>query len=129
MFSPVLHTEVDLVNLDILNASTLDLTHFSNTRIEGTVSCNRDGLLYTSIPQDGNWTVTVDGQEVEAVAVGDAMVAVPLTQGDHTLIFRYENSAFSLGWKISLICLLAFAGISLAVYYPNLRRRKRKCES
>ena len=124
----ILDDKVFREGYDILNASTLELTHFSNTRIEGTVSCNRDGLLYTSIPQDGNWTVTVDGQAVEAVAVGDAMVAVPLTQGDHALVFRYENSAFSLGWKISLVCLLIFAGISLAVYYPKLRRRKGKYE-
>ena len=126
--SAILDDAVFRKGYDILNASTLELTHFSNTRIEGTVSCNRDGLLYTSIPQDGNWTVTVDGQAVEAVAVGDAMVAVPLTQGDHTLVFRYENEAFSLGWKISLVCLLIFAGISLWVYYPKLHRRKGKYE-
>ena len=128
LYTAILDDAVFREGYEILNASTLDLSHFSNTRIEGTISCNRDGLLYTSIPQDGNWTVTVDGQKVEAVTVGDAMVAVPLTQGDHTLVFRYENRAFSYGLIISLVCFLIFAGISLYVYYPKLRRRKGKYE-
>ena len=113
---------------DILNASTLELTEFRNTYIEGTISCNRDGLLYTSIPQDGNWVATVDGKDVETVAVGDAMVGVMLTEGDHTVAFRYENKAFSLGWKISLVCLLIFIGISFCVYYPKFKKRKGKYE-
>ena len=44
-----------------LSASTLDITSFSQTRLEGTVTCDRDGLLYTSVPQNGNWHIYVDG--------------------------------------------------------------------
>ena len=113
---------------DILNASTLKLTEFRNTYIEGIISCNRDGLLYTSIPQDGNWVATVDGKDVETIAVGDAMVGVMLTEGDHTVAFRYENKAFSLGWKISLVCLLILCGITFTVYYPKFKNRKGKYE-
>ena len=113
---------------DILNASTLELTHFSNTRVEGTISCDRDGLLYTSIPQNGNWVALVDGEEAEITLVGDCMVAVSLTEGDHTVQFVYRNEAFSLGWKISAICALAFVGIAFAVYYPKYKNRKGKYE-
>jgi len=120
--------EVFRQGYDILKASTLELTEFRNTYIEGTISCNRDGLLYTSIPQDGNWVATVDGEEAEIVTVGDAMVGVMLTQGEHTVAFRYESKAFSLGWKISLVCLLIFVGISFAVYYPIFKNRKGKYE-
>ena len=113
---------------DILNASTLELTEFKNTYIAGNISCNRDGLLYTSIPQDGNWVATVDGEEVETVSVGGAMVGIMLTEGDHTVTFTYRNKAFSLGWKISLGCLLVFAGITFAVYYPKYKNRRGKYE-
>ena len=92
----------------VLNASTLELTAFDNTTLEGTVSCNRDGLLYTSIPQNGNWSVVVDGEAVPITLVGDCMVAVELQQGEHTVLFRYENKAFSLGWKITLLSFLVF---------------------
>ena len=107
---------------EILAASTLELTEFSNTRVEGTIDCNRDGLLYTSIPQNGNWSVTVDGEAAEIKLVGDCMVAVELTEGEHTLVFTYENEAFNLGWKISLVCLLIFGALAVYVYYDDLKK-------
>ena len=94
---------------DILNGSTWQLTQFKSTRVQGIIDCNRDGLLYTSIPQNGNWHVTVDGKPVETVLVGDCMAAVELTEGRHTVSFAYKNPAFSLGWKISLGCAAVFA--------------------
>ena len=86
---------------------------------------DREGLLYTSIPQDGGWHVRVDGQEVEPVLVGDVMVAVPLTAGSHEVEFVYHNAAFAIGWKISAICLLLF-GMTAPIYYS--KRRKGRFE-
>ncbi len=118
--------EVFRKGYNILNASTLELTEFRNTYISGTISCNRDGLLYTSIPQNGNWFATVDGKPAELVSVGGAMVGIPLTEGEHTVVFTYQNSAFDLGWKISLACLLVFAALVFAVYYPKYRSLRKK---
>lgn len=94
---------------DVLAESTLDLTEFSRTEIKGTINCNRDGVLYTSIPQDGNWHATVDGQEAQIVLIGDAMVGLLLTEGVHTVTFQYKNESFKLGLIISLGCFLVFA--------------------
>ena len=95
-----------------LCASTLELTEFTNTEVIGTVDCERDGLLYTSIPQNGNWKVEVDGEPAEAVAVGEAMTSVMLSEGTHEVRFYYRNKAFALGWKISLACAATFALIA-----------------
>ncbi len=111
---------------DILSTSTLQLTSFRNTRIEGIISCDRDGVLYTSIPQNGNWFATVDGKETEVVAIGDAMVGLLLSEGDHEIVFSYRNNAFRLGWKISLLCLLLFLAICYPYYRPYLMKRKGK---
>ena len=94
---------------EILAASTLELTEFSTTKISGNIDCNRDGLLYTSIPQNGNWFAIVDGEAAETVAVGEAMVGVMLTEGFHEVTFEYRNAAFEWGWKISVACALVFA--------------------
>lgn len=125
----ILDDELFRRGVEILSRSTLELEVFENTRVEGTVDCDREGLLYTSVPQDGNWRAFVDGVEATPVLVGEAMLALPLTQGQHTIRLVYENVAFSLGCKISLACLLIFAGITLAVYYPQLKRRKGKYEN
>ncbi len=105
---------------DLLNASTLELTAFESTHLEGRIRCDRDGLLYTSIPQNGNWVVRVDGEEVQTRLVGDCMLAVPLTAGDHRLEFDYENRAFSLGWKVSLVCAGIFGLLYWAGYQPRI---------
>ena len=115
----ILNEDVFWDGYDILSASTLELTTFRNTRIEGRVSCARSGILYTSIPQDGNWTARVDGKEAETVEIGGAMVGLLLPEGEHTVTFRYRNKAFALGWKVTLVCTLAFVGIYLYVYRPK----------
>ena len=109
---------------NILAASAWEPTEFSGTKIQGSVSCNRDGLLYTSVPQNGNWSAYVDGQEADIVLIGDCMIAVPMTEGEHTLSLEYHNKAFSLGWKISLVCAIVFAVLAIGVYAPKPRRGK-----
>ena len=107
---------------DILKASPLELTEFESTYVEGSIDCNRDGLLYTSIPQNGNWSAKVDGKEAPITLVGDCMVAVPLKQGSHTVSFTYENKAFSLGWKISAVSMAVFG---LLIWTKQLPVRKK----
>ncbi len=107
---------------EILGASTWNLTKFDSTHAEGIIDCNRDGLLYTSIPQNGNWQVTVDGQPVETQLVGDCMAAVALTQGQHRVSFVYKNPAFSLGWKVSLLCGLMLLVLVQWQYHPDWKR-------
>ena len=96
---------------EILSASTLGLTTFENTFLEGIIRCDRDGLLYTSIPQNGNWKVSVDGQMTQPVLVGDCMLAVELTEGDHLVSFTYSNKAFTYGLMITIACTLVFADL------------------
>ena len=83
----ILDNEIYRQGWEILSASTLELTKFTNTRVAGEIACDRDGLLYTSIPQNGNWTVWVDNEPAEIVLVGDVMAAVDLTEGHHTVRF------------------------------------------
>ena len=109
---------------DILSASTLELTTFHNTLVEGNIDCNRDGILYTSIPQNGNWKAYVDGKPVDTVSIGGAMVGLILPKGTHEISFRYHNAAFSLGWKISLACTAVFVGLYLSIYRPQRKRGK-----
>ncbi len=111
---------------DVLAASTLELTTFKNTLVEGTITCDYDGLLYTSIPQNGNWHVTVDGEPAEIKLVGDCMIGVELTEGEHTVRFTYKNKAFTLGLLISLGCLAIFAALWIMIYKPTFRFKPQK---
>ena len=107
---------------EVLNASTLNLLAFENTYLAGTINCNRDGLLYTSVPQNGNWRVEVDGEPAQIQLVGECMVAVPLDEGVHRVELFYENPAFSLGWKISLMCALLLLVLTQRAYHPDWKQ-------
>ena len=53
----------------------------ANTKVSGNVTALEDGLLYTSIPGDKNWSVFVDGVKSEIVLIDNAMIAVRLNKG------------------------------------------------
>ena len=141
----VLNHELFEQGYDILNASTLQLTEFSTNYIAGMIRCDRDGVLYTSIPQcgnkrtaettdedgnkipattaaEGNWVAYVDGQRADIVLVGDCMVALELSEGVHTVEFRYENKALTYGIFVSVASLAIFGGI-IALTHP-IRKKK-----
>ena len=66
----------------------------------------------------------MDGKAADIVLVGDVMVGVKLIQGSHTVTFTYRNSAFRLGWKITLLCAVVFC-LLIWKCYPVPRRRKK----
>ena len=111
---------------EVLSASTLELFTFENTLVEGVIDCDREALLYTSIPQNGNWSVKVDGIEADITLVGDCMIGVELPEGTHIVTFSYHNAAFSLGWKISLVCAAALLALIYVIYKPDLSALTKK---
>lgn len=117
-----LNERVFWAGYDILNASTLELSSFSNTKITGSIDCNRDGVLYTSVPDDGNWRVKVDGKYEEIILIGEAMIGVRLREGVHEIEFIYENTAFTRGASITAVCLLVFLAL-VAYQYRNFLYR------
>ena len=108
-----------------LSQSVLSLTRFEDTLVEGTVTCQQAGLLYTSIPQTGdNWHVFVDGQETEITLIGGAMVGVMLEEGSHTVTFRYENKAFQIGLTVSIVSTAVFACICGTYLYHKKKKKQ-----
>jgi len=103
-----------------LASQVLQLTEFTNTKVKGKITALDDGLLYTSIPSDRNWSAYVDGVKREIVKIDNAMIAVSLSKGYHEIEFRYFNASFLAGCIVSLVSLAVF--IALAV----LEMRKRK---
>ena len=121
----ILDDEIFQEAYSVLSASTLQLSYFDETHVEGFINCNRDGLLYTSIPQNGNWKVIVDGQPAQTVLVGDVMLSIPLTEGNHDIIIYYQNSAYTLGRSISFVCLGIFL---ICCWCCRSKRKKGKFE-
>lgn len=93
----------------------------TDTSLTGTVEVPESSLLYTSIPSNGNWHVTVDGVEAEPVIICGVMMGLRLTLGWHTITFSYHNPALQQGIVVSLASLAGFLGLTALAYLPRRR--------
>ena len=97
-----------------------ELTEFRDDEIKGTVQAGQEkSLLFTSIPYEKNWEAYVDGEKVETVAVlGEAFLAIPVPEGRHEVMVRYQNR-----WILSAV-VLALGGILLCWIGGNTKKQK-----
>ncbi len=109
----VLQEDVLLEAYEKLNAQGLNVVSMSDTQLEGVIDVEEDGLMYTSIAYEAGWTVYVDGVETEAVKLKDAMLAVPLTAGHHTIRMTYTPEGFTTGIFLSICSTLVLILLTL----------------
>ncbi len=110
----------------ILTNGTLDITRFEETYLEGSIDVtNENALLYTSVPYDKSWKITIDGKPVaeeDVTPIADALLAVHIEPGTHTVTFRYEPR----GLKIGISMTIAGVFISLLLLLVALIFKKRR---
>ncbi len=78
------------------------LTEWTDTSLVGTVDSQEGGVLFTSIPYDQGWTVTVDGKEQEPSSILHAFLSVELAPGEHVVEMNYCPEGLKLGAFISV---------------------------
>ncbi len=103
-----LNKDVYEAGIEKFKQGALNTTNVTDTVLEGTVTAETPGLLYTSIPYEKGWKVTVDGQLAEMTPVGNAMCAVKVPAGTHTIRFSYIPDGFILGMTAFSTALLLF---------------------
>ena len=110
-------------NMQILSANGLQVTRFTDSSLEGSLTAAKAGTVFTSIPYDAGWSVKVDGKAVETYAVCDgALLAFDIDAGAHTVEMRFLPRGLVPGIVISLLCLAIL--IIVSVVLPR-RRAKR----
>ncbi|MCM1226829.1 MAG: YfhO family protein [Clostridium sp.] len=102
-----------------LLAGGLDITDYSDTKIEGSIEAQEDCMMYTSIPYDGGWTVYVDGKKTEVTSLKDALMCVPLSAGKHDIKMTYCPPGFITGLIITISALALF--VLLWVFEPKMK--------
>ena len=99
---------------DKLSSRPWILSSWTDSSLEGRISCEESGLMMTTIPYDEGWTILVDGVEQPAEKMLDAFIGVRLTPGSHIVSMKYEPEGLKLGAAISMasivILLLIAAG-------------------
>jgi uncharacterized membrane protein YfhO len=106
-----------------LKQDTLNMTSFSENKIEGTITVNRDKLLFFSIPNDRGWNAVVDQQEVKPLLTNIGFMGLMMKPGTHKVTLYYKPPYFNISLMVSLVSLLIFAAlVGLSIY----KKRKSK---
>jgi uncharacterized membrane protein YfhO len=106
---------------EALSREPFEITSFKDTKIVGTVTTDRDGILYTSIPYEPGWKAKVDGQEVLIDPIHNAMIAVPVERGTHEIVLSYVPEGFVMGLSFSVIAVALTAWL-----YLKFERRQKQ---
>lgn len=119
IYAYTVDTDVLEKGYEKLKNNSLEITSHSDTRIEGTITVDEDGYLYTSIPYDEGWNVYIDGEKAETFELGEALLTTPIKHGEHTVEFKYSPRGMNYGIIISSATI---AGIFGYLLYKRLKK-------
>ena len=101
---------------EILDESPMEVTSYTSTSVDATITASADGRVVTTIPYDTGWTVTVDGNTVDMTAFKDTFVSFEISEGTHTIRLDYTPDGFYLGLASTLICIILLIMIAALIH-------------
>ena len=87
---------------------SLTMGHFSQNEIVGTITLDKDQLLFFSIPYDKGWHAEVDGKPADLLRANVGFMGLMLTPGKHTVSLRYQQPYLWFGLSVSLLALVIY---------------------
>ena len=87
------------------------LTKKSSSHLTGTISIQKESVLFFSFPYDKGWTVRIDGEKVETYPVADTFLAADISEGEHTLELRFVPRGLRSGIILSVLSLILSIGM------------------
>lgn len=77
-------------SIDMLKKNQLTVSSIQRDTLKGFITCDEDGVLFTSIPYDKNLSIYVDGKKQKTVKVLDTFMGVELDEGLHEIKIEYK---------------------------------------
>lgn len=97
---------------EILSESEFVIEDYTEDSFKGTVNVSvGDELIYTTIPYDEGWKVTVDGEEVKLIETLGATISFYAEPGTHSVSLEYRPDCIVYGRIISLAGLTVFVAV------------------
>ena len=92
-----------------LNKSVMSKINYEYSQINGVINVRKDGTLFTSIPNDGGWSLRIDGKKAKVMTVGDYLCAFKINKGVHSLEFSYMTPGLIPGVYVSASAIFIFS--------------------
>ncbi|WP_339101812.1 YfhO family protein [Candidatus Enterococcus clewellii] len=117
--------DIALLDLDLFEEAASSIQQkgvaftVSGRTAKAEVVTNEEQVLFTTIPYDQGWTVSVDGKQAEIPRFKDAFLTVKIPAGTHTVEFVYLPPGLTSGSLLTVGSVFLFGG-----YLFVLRKRK-----
>lgn len=111
-------------------AATALFESYSDHEVIIKTQASGDGWLYLSDTYYPGWKAYVDGVDTKIYRANYAFRAVPVPEGKHEVIFKFESDSFYLGVKVSLITFgisssLLLVSITWSLWRKFLRTKRK----
>lgn len=106
-----------------LRANMLQVDSLDDGYVRGTVNVPDGQTLFTSIPYDEGWQLTVDGKKADYYKVCGAFIGIDLTPGAHTVEMKYIPGGLYMGIIISCV---AWVIMLLGVMHNSNKKHTQK---
>ena len=93
---------------DIISQQVMNVTKYKDTRIEGTISVQKDGVFMTSVPYDDGWTIYANGKKMDSMVVLEGFLGTELPAGDYEIRMVYHCPGLLRGFVATLLGIAAF---------------------
>lgn len=90
------------------------VAEYKANKVTCTVSAPHNGVVVLADNWHPDWKVYVDGKEQECLKADYVFRGVTIPQGDHTIVFAYRSTPFTIGKVITIVALI-IAGASVAL--------------
>jgi uncharacterized membrane protein YfhO len=99
----------------ILKNNQIEYTHYSDSHIEGIINVDSNQMIFTSIPYDESWEITIDGKKTKPVMILESLIGIECKPGKHTITMKYKTN-----YTVPIIISsLTFIGLIISIIIKN----------
>lgn len=126
----IIHQEFNdyLGGLNIQKNGTITLTSYAPNKLVYTSNTTSEQLaVFSEIwygPNKG-WQAYIDGEPVDHIRANYALRAMKIPAGQHTIEFKFDPKAYSIGKMITLVFSLAILGAFLWLMYSSFQNASK----
>lgn len=85
------------------------------------ISTDASRIVFFSVPAEGGWRATVNGERVEILTVDAGMMAVEVPAGESEIVFTYRTNGFLWGLLLTLLALAVY--IAYMIFWKVKKHR------
>lgn len=108
-----------LAAYDELLSHSMEVTKFSDAKIEGNVTASYDGIFMMAIPYDTGWSVYANGEKMDTYPVLEGLMGIDLPEGEYEIKMVYRCPGLLTGF---LTTLIGIAGFAIFMWLEKMQR-------